>query len=374
MQGPRPVAGVAEVFLSPARVRTTGMALVLAFVAVGCGNSGTPEPIAVPHGPQTTSIAAVSGNIKGSGASFPDAFYQEAVAGLMPVAPGLQVTYEAVGSAAGREAFGQGLADFAGTDSLVREDDGIAPGSFTYIPATAASVAVVYNLPAVPEMRLDPDTLAAVLQREITRWDDPALVALNPGVTLPDLAITVARRSDGAGTTKNFTRYLAAAAPDVWKLGSGDTVEWPSATQGGQQNTGVAQIVQATPGAIGYVDYGSAVQVGLQRAAIRNRSGVFVAPSVEATQAALAGAPLNDELVYNPLNAAGPEAYPITAPTYLLVRTHYGDARTGKAVVAFVKWLITDGADTYAANLGYAPIPEAFRVRAFAALDRVEVG
>lgn len=343
-------------------------------VAAGCGDSGTPEPIAVPSGPQTTAIASSSGNIKGSGASFPDAFYQEAVAGLEQVAPGLQVTYESVGSAAGREGFAQGLADFAGTDSLVREDDGIAPGSFTYIPSTAASVAVVYNLDTVPELRLDPDALAGVLQRTITRWDDPALAALNPGVRLPDLNITVARRSDGAGTTKNFTRYLAAAAPDTWKLGSGDTVEWPSDTQGGQQNTGVAQIVQATPGAIGYVDYGNAVEVGLQLTAMRNLAGNFVAPSVEATVAALAGAPLNDELVYNPLNAPGAESYPITAPTYLLVRTHYSDVATGEAVVAFVKWLITDGADTYAADMGYAPIPETFRERAFEALDRVEVG
>ena len=361
-------------FLSPARVRTTGVALVLAFLVVGCGNSGTPEPIAEPHGPQTTAIASSTGNIKGSGASFPDAFYQEAVAGLQTVAPDLQVTYEAVGSAAGREAFAQGLADFAGTDSLVGEDDGIDPGSFTYIPSTAASVAVVYNLAGVPALRLDPDALASVLQRDIVRWNDPALAALNPGVTLPDLAITVARRSDGAGTTKNFTRYLVAASPDAWKLGSGDTVEWPSATQGGQQNTGVAQIVEATPGAIGYVDYGNAVEVGLQMAAMRNRSGNFVAPSVEATVAALAGTPLNDELVYNPLDSAGAEAYPITAPTYLLVRTHYSDARRGQAVVAFVKWLITDGADTYAAGLGYAPVPDAFRTRAFAALDQVEVG
>ncbi|MEO6987296.1 MAG: phosphate ABC transporter substrate-binding protein PstS [Aquihabitans sp.] len=374
MQGPRRVAGVAEVFLSPPRVRIVGVALALAFVAVGCGDSGTPEPLAVPHGPQTTAIASTSGNIKGSGASFPDAFYQEAVAGLMPVAPDLQVTYEAVGSAAGREAFAQGLADFAGTDSLVGEDDGIAPGSFTYIPATAASVAVVYNLPDVPGLRLDPDALASVLQRDIVRWNDPVLADLNPDVTLPDLAITVARRSDGAGTTKNFTRYMASAAPDAWKLGSDDTVEWPSATQGGQQNSGVAQIVTATPGAIGYVDYGNAMEIGLQVTAIRNRSGNFVAPSVEATKAAVAGSPLNDELVYNPLDGPGLDAYPITAPTYLLVRTHYGDAQTGQAVVAFVKWLITDGADTFAADLGYAPVPEAFRVRAFEALDQVEVG
>lgn len=361
---------------SPRTVTLTAVALVMALTSVlsACGDSGTPEPLPMPQGEQTDAIRSVAGSIKGSGASFPDAFYQEAITGLGQVNSDLRVTYEAVGSSAGREAFFQRLADFAGTDSLVGEDEDVDRSSFLYIPSTAASIAIVYNLDDVSDLKLDGPTLARIFQRDIVRWDDPDIAALNPGVALPDLGITVARRSDGAGTTKNFTRYLDSAAEGVWRLGADDTVEWPADTEGGQQNTGVAQIVKDAPGGIGYLDYGNARQMGLSMVAMANLEGNFVAPSVEATTAALAGAELADDLTYNPLNGPGADAYPITAPTFLMVRTHYGDATTGEAVVAFVRWLITDGADTYAASVGYAPIPESFRTAAFAALDGVEVG
>lgn len=355
----------------PIRVAVVG---ALALTTASCGDSGTLERVADPQGPQTEVVAEVDGAIKGSGASFPDAFYQEAVAGLGQVAPDFAVTYESVGSSAGREAFSNGLADFAGTDSLVRADDDLDPDEFHYIPATAASVAVIYNVAGVDDLALDGPTIARIFQRDITTWDHPDIAATNPGTDLPDLAVTVARRADGAGTTKNFTGYLDAAAPDVWRLGTGDTVEWPAETQGGAQNPGVAQIVSEAPGGIGYLDYGNAVELGLDSAAVRNRAGDFVAPSVEATTAALAGAELAEDLTYDPLDGPGVGAYPITAPTYLLVRTAYDDPRTARAVVEFVKWLITDGADTYAAGLGYAPIPEPFRRAASDRLDTITNG
>jgi len=347
----------------------------LALLGAGCGDSrgGEAEPLARPVGAETDRLAPVSGSIKGSGASFPDAFYQEAVAGLHPVVPDLRVTYEAVGSSAGREAFGQGLNDFAGTDSLVDEDDPIGRGEYRYIPAVAASIAVVYNLPGVTDLRLDPETLAAVFQADVRRWDDPAIVALNPEADLPDRPIIVARRADGSGTTKNFTRYLDRAAPN-WRLGGDDTVDWPASSEGGAQNTGVAQIVGDAVGAIGYLDYGNAHELHLDMAAIRNRAGSFVAPSIEGTRAAVAGSEPAGDLTYDPLDAPGEAAYPITAPTYLLVRPRYGDRGTGTAVVGFVRWLITDGADTYGPDLGFAPLPTRFRELALASLDRIEIG
>ncbi|CAN5887426.1 phosphate ABC transporter substrate-binding protein PstS [soil metagenome] len=353
---------------------TAAVVGVVALLAAGCGNSGTLESVPEPTGTRTDAIVDVSASLKGSGASFPDAFYQEAVAGLGQVAPSLVVTYESVGSAAGREAFSQGLSDFAGTDSLVSAEDGIEAGSFFYIPATAASVAVVYNLPGIDDLRLDGPTLARIFQRDITRWNHSDIAATNDGIDLPDVAITVARRADGAGTTKNFTAFLESAVPDVWRLGSDDTVEWPAATQGGAQNPGVAQIVEAGIGGIGYLDFGNATELDLDMASIANREGAFVAPSVAGTVAALQGAELNDDLTYDPLDGPGVDAYPITAPTYLLVRSTYGDPTTGAGVVAFVKWLITDGADAYAADLGYAPVPPAFRQTAFDRLDTVRIG
>jgi len=366
----------------------TAIVFVAALLLAGCGDSGgsdddaTTDPTngsggtsaAAPEGDQTDSIAGISGSIKASGASFPDAFYQEAIAGLGEVAPDLTVTYNAIGSSSGREEFAQNLNDFAGTDSLVKDEEGIDADSFFYIPSTAASVAVAYNLPGVDEVKLDGPAIAKIFQREITTWNDPAIAALNDGVELPDTAITVARRADGSGTTKNFTKFLETAAPDDWKLGSDDTVEWPSDTEGGQQNPGVAQIITSTEGAVGYIDFGNASELGMQMALVANQEGNFVAPSVEATQAALEGAELADDLTYDPLFGPGADAYPITAPTYIMVRAAYPDAALGEAVVEFVKWLITDGADTYAVEVGYAPVPESFRTAAFESLDQVELG
>ncbi|MBX3313195.1 MAG: phosphate ABC transporter substrate-binding protein PstS [Actinobacteria bacterium] len=360
-------------------MRTAALLAVSAIFVTGCGDSGSDssgsDSTATTVQSETSSaIADLTGSIKGSGASFPDAFYQEAIAGLADVAPDLTVTYEAIGSSSGREQFAQDLNDFAGSDSLVKDDEGIDPDSFSYIPTTAASIAVVYNLPGVDELQLDGPTVAKIFERKITSWDDPAITALNEGVDLPSTEITVARRADGSGTTKNFTKYLESAAPDDWTLGSDDTVEWPADTQGGQQNPGVAQIVTDTEGGIGYLDYGNAKELGVSMASIQNSEGNFIAPSIEGTQAALESAELADDLTYDPLNGPGADSYPITAPTYILVHTSYSDATKGEAVVGFVKWLITDGADSYAADLGYAPLPESFREKAIAALDAVQVG
>jgi len=363
--------------------RTAALLATAAIFMTACGDSGSDSSSngdsdgnGTPTTVQTEAsneIADITGDLKGSGASFPDAFYQEAIAGLADVSD-LSVTYNAIGSSSGREEFAQGLNDFAGTDSLVGDDESIEAGSFAYIPTTAASIGVIYHLPGVEELKLDGPTLAKIFERKITSWDDDAIAALNEGIELPSTVITVARRADGSGTTKNFTKFLESAAPDDWTLGSDDTVEWPADTQGGQQNPGVAQIVTDTEGGIGYLDFGNAQELGLSMASIENLDGNFVDPSIEGTQAALEGAELADDLTYDPLNGPGADAYPITAPTYILVHTTYEDAAKGEAVVAFVRWLITDGADSYAADLGYAPLPEAFRAQALAALDAVTAG
>ena len=359
---------------------------VLSLLAAACGDSSSggddddssTETTSAAQGEAgeeaSSAIADASGEITGSGASFPDAIYQEAIAGLGDVAPDLSVTYNAIGSGSGKEEFGQNLNDFAGSDSLVEDGDGPEPDSFFYIPSTAASVTAAYNLPDVEELQLSGPVLAQIFQRDITTWDDPAIADINPDVELPETDITVARRSDGSGTTANFTAYLESAAPDDWTLGSDDTVEWPADTQGGQQNTGVAQIVQDTEGAIGYVDLGDATVLELQTALIENQEGNFVAPSVEATTAALDGAELNDDLTYDPLNGPGEDAYPITAPTYILVKQAYDDPAVGENVVLFVEWLITEGIATYGPDLGFAPIPESFVEAATAQLDEVDTG
>ena len=314
--------------------------------------------------------SGLSGSLKATGASFPDAYYQEVISAFKDVAPDLTITYNATGSGTGKKDFGSNLNDFAGTDSLVKDTDGPAAGSFLYVPTVAAPITVSYNLSGVDKLQLSPETLAKIFQRDIKTWNDPAIAADNSGVTLPNKPITVAHRSDGSGTTSNFTKYLNAAAKDVWKLGSGDTVKWPTDTQGGEKNTGVATLIKNGDGTIGYVDLSDAKASGLKFASIKNKEGRFVAPTLDGAKAALAGATVKDDVSYDPLNAAGADSYPITSPTYLIVRTKYDDAKKAEAVKGFITYLLGDGTKL-AEEVNFAPLPDTLKTRALAQLDKI---
>src|SRR5262249_17517975 len=146
---------------------------------------------------------------------------------------------------------------------------------FYYIPTVSAPITVSYNLKGVSNLQLSPDTIAKIFQRDIKVWNAPEIAADNPGATLPATNITVAHRSEGSGTTNNFTKFLVAAAPS-WKLNTGDTVNWPTDTVGGAQNTGVASVIKQTEGAIGYVDLSDAKAASLTFASIKNKAGKFV--------------------------------------------------------------------------------------------------
>lgn len=315
-------------------------------------------------------LSKLSGQLKASGASFPNAYYQKALDEFAKVAPNLNITYNSTGSGTGKKEFGAGLTDFAGTDSLVKAGDGPAEASFLYVPTVAAPITVSYNVSGVTDLQLSADTLAKIFQRDIKKWNDPAIKTDNPSATLPDKNIVVAHRSDGSGTTNNFTKYLAKAAPG-WKLGSGDTVAWPADTQGGDKNTGVAQIIKQSDGAVGYVDLSDAVASGLVFAAIKNKDGQYVKASLAGATAALSGATVKDDLSYDPLNSAGAAAYPITAPTYLLLKPKYDDATKGKNVKAFVKWLLTDG-QQFAELVNFAKLPSELQTKALAQVDKVQ--
>jgi phosphate transport system substrate-binding protein len=343
------------------------VAAIAAIALAGC-NKSTEEPGSGPSA--TNEFASLSGELKASGASFPDAYYQEAIGELKSVAPNLKVTYNPTGSSAGKKDFSQNLVDLAGTDSTVKDTDGIAAGSFYYIPTVAAPITVSYNLKGVDKLQLSPATLAKIFGREIKVWNAPEIAADNPGVTLPATAITVARRSDGSGTTNNFTKFLVASAKDTWKLGSGDTVAWPADTVGGAKNTGVAQAIKQADGGIGYVDLSDAKASGLAFAAIKNKDGKYVLPTLEGATAALAGATLKDDLTYDPLNAAGADSYPITAPTFILVKQKYDNPEKAKLVKGYVKYLLTDGAEL-AKDVNFAVLPTAIKDKALAQLDKV---
>lgn len=347
-----------------------GVALA-ALTLTGCGGNKDATPATGGQSAAANDYASLSGDLKASGASFPEAYYQDVISAFKEKATKVTINYNATGSGTGKKQFAQGLVDFAGSDSLVKETEGLAAGSFLYVPTVAAPITVSYNLQGVDKLQLSPDTLAKIFQAEIKTWNDPAVAADNPGATLPSTPITVAHRSDGSGTTSNFTKYLAAAAPTAWKLGSGDTVNWPTTTQGGEKNTGVAQIVTQTNGAVGYVDLSDAKASKLKFAAIKNKDGQFVPASLEGTTAGLEGAQVKEDLSYNPLNAAGATAYPITAPTFMLVKTKYDDPAKAAAIKGFLKFLLTDG-QALAPEVDFAPLPAALKDKALAQVEKIQ--
>ena len=324
-------------------------------------------------GSSSVDYSSLSGTINGSGSSFTNQFLAASIAALQDKASGLTVNYNPTGSGQGKKDFGTGLVDFAGTDSLVKAGDGPADGSFLYVPTVAAPITVSYNLSSVKDLKLSADTLAGLFSGTIKKWNDAAVKADNPGATLPSTNVVIAHRADASGTTSNFTKYLTKAAPTAWKLGQGDTVAWPTDSQAGQKNTGVAQIVKSTDGAIGYVDLADATSAGLVFAQIKNADGKFVKPTVAGADAAVAGATVNADLSYDPINATGADAYPITSPTFLLLRSTYAKQATLDAVKGFVTFLLTDGQSLAASN-NYAKLSDSLRQQALAQLDKIKVG
>ncbi|NOZ82889.1 MAG: phosphate ABC transporter substrate-binding protein PstS, partial [Euryarchaeota archaeon] len=254
------------------------------------------------------------------------------------------------------------------SDAPLTEEEYSRMQGILHIPETLGSVAVVYNLPGVEELRLSGEVLAEIYLGKITRWNDPKIAELNPGVELPDEQIVVVRRSDGSGTTFVFSDYLSSVSGE-WreKVGKGKSLSWPVGL-GGKGNEGVAGLVKQNPYSIGYVELAYAVENGMSYASIKNRAGRFVKPSIESTSAAAAGAAPELPKGYESwaevsiVNAPGEDAYPISSFSYLLV---YRDLSVipgmteakAKALVEFLWWAVHDG-QRYAPELHYAPLPE----------------
>ena len=215
-------------------------------------------------------------------------------------------------------------------------------------------------------------TLAGIFLGTISKWNDAGIAKDNPGVTLPDTAITAAYRSDGSGTNYVFTDYLAKVSADFkTKVGVGKSVKWPTGL-GGKGNEGVTGLIKSTPGALGYVELAYATQNQLPVAAIQNADGAFVKPSIEATSAAAAGVTMPADFRVSITNAPGKTAYPISSFTYLLVYKDQSNKEKGPAVIGFLKWAVTDG-EQFAAPLYYAPLPAAVQSKVLATIATLTV-
>ncbi len=327
----------------------------------------------VPAG-KTVDYAKLEATLNGSGSSFQKGFNDTAVAEMKKVAPKLVVNYAGGGSSKGKKDLQDGIVDFAGTDSLVKDEDKAKfKGEFLYFPTVSAPITVSFNVKGVDKLNLSASTVAKIFQGDIKKWNDAAIKADNPDATLPDADIKAVHRADGSGTTSNFTKYLKAAAGSDWKLDAGDTVNWPADSQAGNGNGGVAQAVKSTDGAIGYVDLSDAKASGLKFAAIKNKAGKFVEPTVDGAKAAVDGASVKDDLTYSPLDAAGEKAYPITSPTWIIVYAKQTDKAKGEAVKGLLNYLLTEG-QALAPTVDYAALPEGLQKKAVAQLDKIQVG
>ena len=239
-----------------------------------------------------------------------------------------------------------------------------------YFPVIIGPITMSYNLTGVTNLKLTPTLIADIFQAKITKWNDPAIAKVNPGVKLPSTAITIARRSDSSGTTANFSLFLQDAVPSVWKLGTSSTINWPASSRGGNGNGGVAQIVKSTPGAIGYVDYADAKASGLTYASVQNKDGDFVAPSTSAASAAASQATVASNLTFAAVWAAGATSYPITYQSWVLVYQKQSSASTAKLLKAYIGYLLGDG-QKLLPSLNYAPLPSNIDSKAKAQLSKI---
>jgi phosphate transport system substrate-binding protein len=304
-----------------------------------------------------------SSTINGAGSTFAAPMYQQ-WAGQYKAKHGVQINYQAIGSGGGISEFTQGVVKFGATDAPMSGTEQAAAqagqGSVVlHIPMIIGAVAVIYNEPSLKSLKLDGPTLASIYLGKVKKWNDPAIKALNPGVSLPTDPIQPVERADSSGTSYAYTSYLSAISPS-WasQVGASKAPSWPTGT-GATGSSGVAAAVQQTKGGIGYVEYGYATQGHIPFATLKNASGQFVAPSTASTNAASAAATYPTtltKLTFSLVNSSASGAYPLVTPTYILIAQKQ-DTSTGNELKAWMEWCLTSPQQSEVTTLGYAPLP-----------------
>lgn len=305
---------------------------------------------------------AIAGRLRitGSGASFPFPIYSTWFKIYTRAHKGVLIDYQSKGSGAGIRDFINHTVDFAASDAAMNDSEiARVKEGVQLLPMIAGEIVLSYNLEGVPELRLPREVYPAIFLGKITRWNDPAIVKANPGVTMPDLPITVVRRADSSGTTFVFTTHLSAISP-AWKNGPGigKTVNWPSSSRlvAAPKNDGVAATIRQTPGAIGYIEYGFAKMARLPMVLLQNRAGRYIRPSIKSGQAALAHARIPADMrVWLP-DPEGDDSYPIVTYTWMLFYRKYKDERKAEILRDLVRFCLHDG-QKLADRLGYIPLP-----------------
>lgn len=316
--------------------------------------------------------------LTGAGSSFAYPLYSRWAADYM-AKTGAQVNYQSKGSGAGIRQLQEMTIDFGGTDAPMTEKElaEAKGGPVLHIPVAMGAVVLVYNVPGVAtELKMSAPVIASVFMGRITKWNDKQIVAMNPGVTLPNQDIVVVHRSDGSGTTFIWTDYLSKLSPEWSKqVGQGKEVKWPVGL-GGAQNEGVAGQVKQLPGAVGYVELAYARQNKLSYASIKNAAGNFIVPSIESVTAAAAsvaaGLPDSTDYRLSIIDPPGADSYPISSITWALIYQNPADKVKGKELVDFLKYGLTPEGQSAAKELDYAPLPAGMLAQLQKRLDAVK--
>ena len=351
--------------------------LTLAVLAIAIACSSDKSKTASDTGAAASRSGSV--DLTGAGATFPYPLYSKWF-DEYAAKTGVKINYQSIGSGGGIRQISEGTVDFGASDSPMKDDElaKAKGGAILHIPTVLGAVAIIYTLPGITApLKLAGDVVADIFAGKITKWNDPRIVALNPGVKLPTTDILVVHRTEASGTTFVFTDYLTSVSK-TWAAGpgKGKDVAWPVGL-GGKGNEGVSGQVKQTPGAIGYVELAYAKQNKLPFAVIKNSAGNFIAPSPEGATAAAAGVaeklPPNTDYRISIVNAPGAQAYPISSFTWLLVYSQQRDAAKGKKLVDFLRWALSDG-EKDATSLDYAPLPAAMATQLKTRIDSIKVG
>jgi phosphate transport system substrate-binding protein len=361
------------------------VAVSLGIAACGSSSSSSSTPAAstpassTPSTPasttSTSSPSSASGTINGAGSTFAAPIYQQWGSSLS--SQGLTVNYNPVGSGAGVAELQTGTVDFAGSDPAMKPSEiAKAKGPVFHFPVAFGAITVAYNLSGVKSgLKLDGPTIANMFLGKIKTWSDPAIKALNPGMSLPSTAVTVVHRSDASGTTKGFVTFLSDYSP-AWTAAAGKpdkTVKWRTGT-GAAKNAGVAAAVKQTVGAIGYVEQAYALQNGMTYASVKNSHGAFIAPSLAATTAAAVGIKVPPDLTVSTINSPNAAAYPIASQTFLIVYRDMCKAGVAKGTASGVKKLLAYGlgaGQQIEAQLDYASLPATLLAKDTAQLGKL---
>jgi len=362
------------------RVATVGAAAVATALSLAACSSSSSSSTPASGGSSSSSApasssAALSGTLNGSGSTLQLTYQEAAISAFKSVQSGMTVNYGAGGSGKGRTDLASGVVNYAASDSPIpaSEEASFKGKTVLYFPDVIAPVTVSYNLSGLSKpLQLSAPVIASIFQAKITKWNDPAIAADNPGVTLPSTPITIAVRSDSSGTTQNFTQFLVDATGDGWTLGTSSTIKWPATARAGSGNGGVASIIKSTPGAVGYVDYSDAKASGLTFASVKNKAGDYVAPSVAGASAAASQATIKPNLTFSAIWAPGASSYPITAQSWVLVYETQPNANDEAMLKAWIGYLIGAGQQLLP-NLGFAPLPSSLQQMAQAQLSKISM-